>query len=365
MKSTDVHSQSLFQKLRFFMRGGIEAPPDEREPVLALLETQTAYSVLTSRFVVVLSLAASIATFGLIADSPVSIVGAMLIAPLMKPISALTYGLISGKKALRLRALLTLVVGICITMAVAAGVEQIIGVKGPTDEILARTKPNLIDLGVAVAAGLAAAMAATRKSIADTLPGVAIAVALVPPLCVSGMGFSIGAPSIGAGALVLFAVNLVAIILCGAAVFVAEGYGEWRRAKWGLAVTFIIAAVLTLQLIDAMGELREDDRAQDVVETYLHERYPIDQKIHPNDLSRLGVIEFPEHVFVFVELRSPEGGLTEEQGQELQRRLKAGLGSPVNLKIQFLLSEEMRIYEYRNASGKVPAYGQEDLIPRR
>jgi hypothetical protein len=89
-----------------------------------------------------------------------------------------------------------------------------------------RTSPHLLDLMAALATGLAGAFALSRKDISDTLPGVAIAVSLVPPLANAGILFALGEPRLAAGSLLLFVTNYVAILLTGALVFVVMGFPQ-------------------------------------------------------------------------------------------------------------------------------------------
>lgn len=348
-----------------FMLADGEARADKRESEPALLQSQIAYSALSRQFAITLSLATLIAAFGLMADSTVVIVGAMLIAPLMKPIMALAFGVVISNRRLCVRSLITIAVGILATILVAMISEAALGLREPTTEIMSRTQPTLIDLGIAIAAGVAAALASTRRNVADTLPGVAIAVSLVPPLCVAGIGLSIGAWTIAEGAAMLFAVNLVAIVLAATAVFLVEGFGSLRLAWRGIAIFIVIAAALSSPLDKALNTLRADDLAQKVIEDYLHEQYLINEIVHPNDLSRLSTIMAPDHVFVFLEVKSPEEILTDAEGEELHRRLTTAFKMPVNLKVQLLLSKELKIYASRLPDGSMPDYGRSDLIPRR
>jgi len=349
-----------------FMRADGETYVDQREDKEKLRRTQVSYSALTWQFVIILSLSSSIASFGLMADSAVAIVGAMLIAPLMKPIIAYAYGVVTGDLKLILRASITLLTGVLITMLVAGLMEKAVGLRGPTSEIMARTQPTLIDLGVAIAAGIAASLATVRRNIADTLPGVAIAVALVPPLCVAGIGFSLGAMSTGWGATLLFGVNLIAIVLAASVVFLIDGYGSLRHASRArLLIIFLLACVLSLPLTTALRQLRADDLAQETIEAYLHEQYPKTQAVHPKDLSRVDAIWYPDHVFVFAEIKASESEFTEETCRDLNKRLSAVLDGPVNLKVQLLLSNEIKVYPYRRPGSNLPNYGGEDLVPRR
>jgi uncharacterized hydrophobic protein (TIGR00271 family) len=95
----------------------------------------------------------------------------------------------------------------------------LIGLKTVDSEILSRTNPTLIDFGIAMAAGMAGAFANSRRSISSALPGVAIAVALVPPLSVVGIGLSLGQQEITVGSSLLFCTNLICIIFFGGLVF--------------------------------------------------------------------------------------------------------------------------------------------------
>ncbi len=303
--------------LRFIYADG-EAAVDQREEDGALRRKLVSYLALSHQYVIVLSLAACIASFGLMANAAVAIVGAMLIAPLMKPIMAFAYATALGDKRLAIRSMLTLVLGVLATLLFAALVETILGLRNPTEEIMSRTHPSLIDLGIAVAAGIAAALAAIRANVADALPGVAVAVALVPPICVAGIALSLGAWSISAGAMLLFVVNLVAIMLSAIVVFLVDGYGSLKRAWLGLLMILLLSAAIAVPLASTLEELRYDDLAQQTVEDYLHEKYTIDQLVHPSNLSQLSTVLEPDPIFIFLEIKSPPHGLDKQQVEALQ-----------------------------------------------
>jgi uncharacterized hydrophobic protein (TIGR00271 family) len=348
-----------------FLRGEGEAGLARREDPGVLLATQITYSALSLQFLLILALAGTIASLGLMADSAVAIVGAMLIAPLMRPILAIAYGVVTGRRTLLSRAFMTLLIGVLVTVLIAWLTEQILGLREPTREIMARTRPSMIDLGVAVAAGIAAGLASIRRNIADTLPGVAIAVALVPPLCVLGITLSIGAFDQAWGAALLFAVNLVAIVLCAVVVFLIDGHGLLRHAwAWMLLILTLVVAV-AVPLETELRQLKADDAAQRVVEAYLHDHYRIDHLVHPNDLSALHVLLYPDHAFVYLEVKAPAGGLSQQEAWRLQSALSKTLDVPVNLKVQLLLTDEFLVYPHRSEGGEVPLYGADDLIPRR
>jgi uncharacterized hydrophobic protein (TIGR00271 family) len=169
---------------------------------------------------------AGIATFGLVENSPAVIIGAMLISPLMGPIMATGLALAVGDLYLGLKAIVNLVVSIAVSILFSGFLVWLLPFHSATGEIIARTNPNLLDLGIALLSGLAGSVVVCR-GVGDgvtALPGVAIAVALMPPLCT--MGFGLGSDlnlEIMGGAGLLFLTNLVAIVASAFLVFLSVG----------------------------------------------------------------------------------------------------------------------------------------------
>jgi uncharacterized hydrophobic protein (TIGR00271 family) len=186
------------------------------------------------RFGVLMALATALATFGVAADSTAVVIGAMLIAPLMTPILATGSALLHGwpGRALRSSALVlgATVGAITIAWMLAAFIPDLTTVVA-NDEVTSRTAPNLIDLAIAIAAGAAGAFAVTRPDISETLPGVAVAIALVPPLAAIGVTLHAGNGEQALGALLLYTTNLVAILAMASIVFVLTGYAAWSRLR--------------------------------------------------------------------------------------------------------------------------------------
>ena len=228
------------------------------------------------RFYFLLGLATAIATLGLIANSTATVIGAMIIAPLMNPILSLSYGLLEFKPKLLRKAIVTSLTGILWSILVSWLIIQLIGTKIASSEILARTNPNLLDLGVAIASGTAGAFAITRRaaSNADVLPGVAIAVALVPPLCVVGIGLALGPEliidptvnpeyritndllNVGEGAFLLFLTNFIAVVFSGGLVFLLQGYGRFKTALTGLSLSLVVLTLIALPLKFSYDDFR-------------------------------------------------------------------------------------------------------------
>lgn len=176
------------------------------------------------------ALSAGIATFGLVQNSPAVIIGAMLISPLMGTILSTGLALAVGDSYLLLKSSLNLLLSMVASIGLSALLVWLLPFHSVTPEILSRIHPNLLDLGIAILSGLAGSIVVCRGGSGSgvmALPGVAIAVALMPPLCV--MGFGMGSSfdvEIMYGASLLFLTNLVAIVCSAFAVFLLVGMDE-------------------------------------------------------------------------------------------------------------------------------------------
>ena len=170
-----------------------------------------------------------IATLGLALNSPAVIIGAMLLSPLMGPIIALGLAITVGDFYLGMRAVINLVLSIIISLILSSLITFILPFQIETPEILSRTRPNTLDLGVALICGFIASFSVARmpsKGATNTIPGVAIAVALIPPLCSTGFGIGVGFRwNIIWGAFLLFLTNLVSIVFTSIFVFLSLRMG--------------------------------------------------------------------------------------------------------------------------------------------
>ncbi len=222
-------------------------------------------------FYVLIIIASAIATFGLFQNSAAVIIGAMLVAPLMSPIVAIAQGIVQGNLRMVRKGLSSTLKGTTVSVAVATLFTLLAPSIAATEEILARTEPTLLDLGVGLAAGAAAAYGVSRKSVAASLPGVAIAVALVPPLCVLGYGIGSNQFDVAIGSGLLYLTNLVAIVLVAAIVFLLLGFyprHEERRTQVRGAVALTVLGMLLLAVPLGLSsyETTRVDRLEEVVE---------------------------------------------------------------------------------------------------
>lgn len=184
-----------------------------------------------SRFWILLILASIIAAAGVVADSTATVIGAMIVAPLMLPIQGTMLATVLGDRSGLFRSLFLLVTG----AGTAIGIGFVVGLLTVTDvtaatnsQVAGRVSPGLIDLLAALATGVVGSIALVRRDIADALPGVAIAISLVPPLSVVGLTLESGAADEALGAMLLFLTNVAAII--GTGIVVMAVYGAGRLA---------------------------------------------------------------------------------------------------------------------------------------
>lgn len=189
-----------------------------------------------SAFWTMLTLASVVATAGVLGDSTATVIGAMIIAPLSTPIMGIALGVATGSRRTSFRSIGFVAAGTALVVAVGALAS--VAVPATSDllansQIAARTSPGLLDLVAAMATGVAGAVALARRDVAAVLPGVAIAISLVPPLAVVGVCLGRGAVGLALGALVLFASNLLALVLAGTLLFAAVAAGGGRDGRRG------------------------------------------------------------------------------------------------------------------------------------
>ena len=192
----------------------------------------------TSSFWILLALAGVIATAGVAADSTATVIGAMIVAPLMTPILGTAFSLVISETHYLARSLLALLGGALLVISIAFlfGMVDPLGLLTESNsQVSARVHPRLIDLIAALATGMVGAFALVRSDISDTLPGVAIAISLVPPLAVVGLTLQGGKIDEALGALLLFGTNVAAIIFTATMVLLLYNVRE-TAARAGLRI---------------------------------------------------------------------------------------------------------------------------------
>ena len=197
---------------------------------------------LTGRYIFMVITSCAIAILGLLLSSPAVVIGAMLISPLMGPIMLMGFSLsVLDIDALK-KAAVSMVIGVVAAIAMAFLITVMSPITEATPEILARTRPNFFDLMVAVFSGLAGGYAViTRKG--ETIVGVAIATALMPPLAVTGYGLAVGSMAVDGGSFFLFMTNLLAIALSVTVLSRIYGFGSEHSPRHTLGQTLLVIIV--------------------------------------------------------------------------------------------------------------------------
>ncbi len=302
-------------------------------------------------FYFMLALSVVIATFGLLSNSAPIIIGAMIIAPLMSPIMSLSFGIVVVEQQLIGRSVVTLFTGAFLVIVIAFLCTELLGLRLAGSEVIGRSVPTLLDLGVAIAAGAAAAFAYTRRSIMNTIAGVAIAVALVPPLAVTGIGLSQGAAAtagvgqplgeiglqaggsdIAAGSFVLFLTNLVGIVVTAGLVFVWQGHGNWKKAALGLCAVAALSLAFIHPLGQSLYKLYVKSTTLSLIETLVANRpevFDARGRIRTVTVTDLGILH------VHLEVSSPDDDVQgmQERLDLVQKYLLEILGRPVVLSV--------------------------------
>ncbi|MEO5334137.1 MAG: DUF389 domain-containing protein [Magnetococcus sp. YQC-5] len=202
-------------------------------------------------------MALNLATLGLLLNSPSVIIGAMLISPLMGPIMAVGFAFPSLDFALLSKGGVTLLAGVLIAIATATLLVYISPINDLTSELLARTRPNLFDLLVALFSGLVGGYAIVRNN-STAIVGVAIATALMPPLATVGFGIATQQIWVARGAAMLFITNITAIAVGVAIIAIWYGFGQIVSKKilfWQSVITILVGMALLIPLLKSLATI--------------------------------------------------------------------------------------------------------------
>jgi len=354
------------------LRGRIEQllkiAPDSKSAVY--LEVFNSSEIISLNYALELLFSSGIATFGLVLNSPAVVIGAMLISPLMGPILAAGLALAAADLYLGIKSLLSILTGVVSSVLFSAALVWALPFQIPTSEILARTQPNLLDLGVALFSGLAGSVVVCRRSEGGgvtALPGVAIAVALMPPLCAVGFGIGSGfAWPIISGAGLLFLTNLAAIVASAFLVFyvvrmdspdvrakidslVLEGashdllyevlqktkvsgaLGHVGKLRWRIVMLVAVLAMLFVPLSRSLLQVRDEARSRAAVREVLRLMGPADAFVTQQvDITAAQIV-------IRLVAASP---VSKDRIGEAQKLLIRRTGKEVSLTVRKVASEE-------------------------
>ena len=229
-----------------------------KEQYASLFTNLREESKLSKNFMVMLILATMIATLGLFINSSSVIIGAMLLAPLMQPIVSLSMGVLRQDTTLEITGAKTILIGVLAVLFTAALIALLTPIERLTSEMAGRLSPTILDMFVAIVSGAAAAYAKSDEKILGSLAGVAIAVALVPPIAVAGIGLGWGNLHMFSSAFLLFITNLVGIVLAASFTFAMLGFSPFRLAKKGIMTWFVIVVLVAVPLYSSFVSMQKD-----------------------------------------------------------------------------------------------------------
>jgi len=299
-------------------------------------------------YFVMVMLSCVIATFGLLIDSAATIIGAMLVAPLMSPILGVGLASLRGDTMLLRDAASALFRGALLAIVLSSIITwtnsqlPFTALQELPAEVIARTRPSPIDLGVALAGGLAAAFALVQPQLSAALPGVAIATALMPPLCTIGIGIGLGDWDVALGAFLLFITNAVTIAASSIFLFNALGFRRRRKEDEGrLPRSLTISALLTVVLMAPLAyqsyqfvrEATEARFIQDVVQEEV-------AQITGAELVDVSFIQVGDTLSLDVVIRAIQP-LSYEDSVALQNEVATHFQKPVQLKIEQIFAARL------------------------
>ncbi len=292
----------------------------DQEEVKETFVTLKENARISESYLVLMILATLLATFGLFANSAPVIIGAMILAPLMSPIISLSMGVLRQNGDLISVSAKTLFTGVLLALFCGTILTLLTPLNTINHEIGARLSPTILDLGIAIISGIAGAYASARSEVAKSLAGVAIAVALVPPLAVSGIGIGWMDLDVFWGAFLLFMTNLVGIILAASATFLFMGFSPFHLAKKGILLSLAFVVLVSMPLVLAFDKMVEEQGVVYALEGWETEGVEVkDVKIRTGD---------PMYVSVKLLSDTPLKG---EQISEVKQRIETRLGQNIRL----------------------------------
>jgi uncharacterized hydrophobic protein (TIGR00271 family) len=324
----------------------LRVAPDDLAEVMSRIQS---CSGLTQGYVAMLLLSSVICSFGILANSAVTVIGAATIAPLTDPILGVALWMVRGETSRFRRSLLTELTGVIICLAAGTLLSLLFGpyqIDYQQSEIVANIQPTLLDLAIGFSAGLAAAYAAVTPRIGHTVAGVAIAISLVPPLCVSGICLAGGLAGQGtfqeaAGGFLLFFANFVAIELAAGIMFTMAGLSRWNALRqdkqlWRAFVINLLLLALTTWFLQRQLDLMLRERVADKAV-----RRVVNSELGKISGARLDSLRlrFQNDGALRIDLmaRAPEE-LSIDFAEQLAAQLEKELKHPVDLRIGTSLS---------------------------
>lgn len=278
----------------------------------------------STAFVVLMLLSTLLAATGLFLNSASVIIGAMILAPLMAPLISLAMGIVRTDARLIRTSLKTLFSGLTLGVGCAALFALMTPLQTITPEMDGRLHPSLLDLLVALLSGAAGAYANSKEQLAQSMAGVAIAVALVPPLAVLGIGIGWGNPDMIVGSGLLFLTNLIGITLAASLTFLVLGFAPVSRARNALAMSLGLLALIAIPLALSFQTMIRQNTIRVAIDE-IAQQNPADGVLEVREVSIRG-----ERAIVRIDIRT-RGRLSEAVIARQKARIVERLGHDIDV----------------------------------
>ncbi len=283
------------------------------------------------------ALATIIASYGLLADSTAVVIGAMVIATLLGPITGIALGLVDGDNRLLRDAFITEIIGVLTVVSIAFVIGKIHQNIPVGKEIIARTAPNIFDLIIALAGGAAGAYATASPRISAGLVGVAIATALVPPLATFSILLARGETQLALGAFLLFWANFVAIQFSTSFVLWLFGYHSittiTKQSPFNVFARNIFSGLLLLGLAVILGANFSRSISQQLLEAKIHKIVTAHLEVFPDaQLVEIKTTAENSILNLLITVRTSRQ-LTYIETVNLQEAIATDLQRPISLKL--------------------------------
>lgn len=271
------YTKDLFEFSKSEVRKFFRLSPKERERTYIQV---TSNSTEDFSFYLLTVLSSLIISLGMLVNNSAVVIGGMLIAPLIWPILSFSIAVTSGKLSIVRHSLFTVLKASFLVLIVAALVGLISPFTAFTEEILSRTAPTFIELLIGLTAGFVGAYTVSSVKLSSIIGGVAVAVALVPPLCVAGLTLIAGDTDRFLGAALLFASNLLAIAVGSVFLYMLQGFftsaseaTESVRKSY-LFWSFILLLTISIPLFVVTRSLISQNQMRNFVYSTIREYYP-------------------------------------------------------------------------------------------
>ncbi len=293
-------------------------------------------------YYILTSISAVIATAGLIQGSTAIVIGAMIVAPLMTPILAFSLAVIWGDLNLIKNSTISILRGTFLSVVISAGIVFFVPISGYSNEILSRTRPDLFDIIVAIASGVVGAYGYANKKISNTLVGIAIAVALMPPLCTIGIGIGTFNLDMTLGATTLFLINLISISLSSATVFwmmkihpvLADENMVKKRAIHQIIISVVILTVIAVPVGFFMLERYSVETIKRSAKTF------VDSEIIDSTVYDMKVVKTDKGNVLFMTLKGSKIP-KKDKILELKESISSRHYNLADVKIEFILTLDL------------------------